>query len=81
MLMQSVPKSDNNSSFESFVFWHISVTPALLSFFLWLCFFQVAVYLKTVSAVTMGRGALGMTSSLLANTVLSVGLAGLVEIA
>lgn len=46
-----------------------------------LSFFQDAVYLKTVSAVTMGPGAPGMTSSSVADTALSVGLAGLVEIA
>lgn len=41
-------------------------------------FFQVAVYLRTVSAVTTEHGAPEMTSSLMANTVLSVGLVGLV---
>lgn len=43
--------------------------------------FQVAAYLRTASAVTMAHGDPGMTSLLLADTALSVGLAGLVEIA
>lgn len=43
--------------------------------------FQVAVSLRTVNVVTMGHGALGMTSLLVADTVRSVGLAGLAEIA
>lgn len=42
---------------------------------------QVAVYLRTVGAVTTGHGAPGMTSSLVENTALSVGPAGLAEIA
>lgn len=50
-----------------------SVIPALST--------QVAAYLRTVNAATMGHGAPGMISSLMANIAQNVDLAGLVETA